>query len=162
MKTSNGQYSIILEAKEVQPDADLYALAAPLGTYIGNVVSLNTPYPSVGGVFPNIFTPAIEVHLQKAACPSDITVSGISINDVNEGQFLNIPAGNPAGLYVDGISTVNNDVQPSKIELSIISIELGIVMCLRDIHPANTTPPSCLILGINVTLSRLVQFSKVP
>lgn len=162
MKTSNGQYSIILEAKEVQPDADLYALAAPFGTYIGNVVSLNTPYPSVGGVVPFIFTPSNELHLIKAAIPIDVTVSGISINDVNEGQSLNIPAGNSAGLYVDGISTVNNDVQPSKIEPSIISIELGIVMCLREIHPANTTFSSFLILGINVTLSRLVQLLKAP
>ena len=162
MKTSNGQYSIILEAKEVQPDADLYALAAPFGTYIGNVVSLNTPYPSVGGVVPFIFTPSNELHLIKAAIPIDVTVSGISINDVNEGQFLNVLSGNTVGKNVEGRSTVFNDVQPSKREDSIISTVLGIVICLRDMHPENTDPPSCFILGINVTLSRFTHFWKVP
>jgi len=111
MKTSNSQYSIILETKEVQPDADLYALAAPLGTYIGNVVSLNTPYPSVGGMVPFIFTPSNELHPIKAAIPIDVTVSGISINDVSEEQLLNIVLGNSVGIYSNGRFTVIKDVQ---------------------------------------------------
>ena len=111
---------------------------------------------------PNILTPAIEVHLKKAACPIDVTVSGISINDISEGQLLNIPDGNISGIYVEGRIAVFNDVQPSKREDSIISTVLGIVICLRDMHPENTDPPSCFILGINVTLSRFTHFWKVP
>ena len=74
--------------------ADLYFCIASLGTYIGKVVSLNTPYSGEGGVLPSIFIPSNERHPQNAACPISVTVAGISINDVSEEQFLNIPPGN--------------------------------------------------------------------
>lgn len=162
MKTSNDQYSIILEAKEVQPDADLYALAAPFGTYIGNVVSLNTPYPSVGGVVPFIFTPSNELHPIKAAIPIDVTVSGISINDVSEEQFLNIALGNSVGIYSNGRFTVIKDVQPKNISDPIYCIVFGISMCFKEVHPLNILLSSRLMFGINVTLSRLTHPKNAP
>ena len=98
----------------------------------------------------------------NAFIPIDVIFSGITINDVRDTQLKNTFPGNSVIVNPNGILAVNKDVQLKNNAGPITFIVSGKAIDFKDVHPENAEPSSCVILGINVTLSKLTHPAKAP